>query len=626
MVKVLLVVPYKELQEKFETYVSQLDTHDMEIDIFHLYGTRFAELGIDFKQYRVVAARGITGHSLREMHPSAAFVEISTTGDDIVSSLTEAVKRFGRQPMAVVLPDSNYCNIEQIAALSGLELEVFYVHDEDDVSKVTAEIQQRGIRCVVGGLTVYAACQKIGIPVVPIVTADATVRRTVSIALETARSIDQERMKRHLMRTLLDSHHDGVLACDTRGIILSSNTRACHQLTNGTKTVPEIINHHIDELLPDSGWEEVMESGTARDSMREFSDGITIMHCSPMMADGEVTGLVFTIQNADMIRDSDSRIQREVTRKGFTAQYTFHDIIVQNPQMLQRLVSAHKYAKTDANVLILGETGTGKEMFAQSIHNAGARSNYPFVAINCAAMPEHLLESELFGYSDGAFSGAKKGGKQGLFETAHKGTIFLDEIGEMPINLQAKLLRVLQERHIRRIGDNKLIPVDVRVISATNISIREKIAEGKFRSDLYYRINLLELRLPPLRDRPEDIELIFSKLLDRYSKSYKLPVPRVSPEAAALLRRQPWLGNVRELSNFSERLVILSEGAEITPEQLEFAGLFDTSTPLLSNAPSEALPRQRKEDIARELGISRTTLWRRSKQEKEAAEKAKPQF
>jgi len=185
----------------------------------------------------------------------------------------------------------------------------------------------------------------------------------------------------------------------------------------------------------------------------------------------------------------------------------------------------------------------------------------------------------------------------------------------MPINLQAKLLRVLQERNIRRIGDNKLIPVDVRVISATNISIREKIMEGKFRSDLYYRINLLELRLPPLRDRPEDIELIFSKLLEQYSKAHKLPAPKISPEAAALLRRHPWHGNVRELSNFSERLVILSDGAEITPEQLEFAGLFDVAFSPSPKILSESKPRQRKEDIARELGISRTTLWRRSKRE-----------
>ena len=288
--------------------------------------------------------------------------------------------------------------------------------------------------------------------------------------------------------------------------------------------------------------------------------------------------------------------------------------------MQQRLILAHKYAKTDANVLILGETGTGKELFAQSIHNASARSQYPFVAVNCAALPEHLLESELFGYSEGAFTGAKKGGKEGLFELAHRGTIFLDEIGEMPINLQAKLLRVLQEKELRRIGDNKIIPVDVRIISATNITIRRKILDGDFRSDLYYRINLLEMHLLPLRERPDDIEWIFTNLLEQHSRAHGLPVPKVTPEVLALVRRYPWYGNVRELRNFSERLIILNEGTEITPEQLRLTGLADGIAEI-SDGPAErntpAQPYKRKEDIAREMGISRTTLWRRSKKMKQ---------
>ena len=242
------------------------------------------------------------------------------------------------------------------------------------------------------------------------------------------------------------------------------------------------------------------------------------------------------------------------------------------------------------------------------------------MAVNCAALPEHLLESELFGYSEGAFTGAKKGGKEGLFELAHRGTIFLDEIGEMPINLQAKLLRVLQEKELRRIGDNKIIPVDVRIISATNITIRKKILDGNFRSDLYYRINLLEMQLLPLRERPDDIEWIFTNLLEQHSRTHGLPAPKVTPEVLALVRKYPWYGNVRELGNFSERLIILNEGKEITPEQLRLTGLVD-STAEFYDGPAEqnvtAPPYKRKEDIAREMGISRTTLWRRTKKMKQ---------
>ena len=618
MTSVLLVVPYEELQERFEACVAQQDTQDIQVDICHLWGSRFSD--IDFDQYHVIAARGITGYSIREHHPKVAFVEISVTSDDILNTLSKAVDLFGRQRMAVVLPDSVRCNMEQITRLSGMELEIFYIHNEEDAEQTVNAIQRENIHYVIGGLTIYSECRKRGITALPFETAAETVHRTVDIALETARSINRARVKSHLMRTVLDNHHDGVLACDLRGIVVAANTQACYHLTNGNAAVSEIINRPIDELLPDSGWREVLGSGVAQDTMREFNGLTAIMRCAPMSMDGQRTGLFFTIQTARAVQDTDSRIRREMKQKGFTAQYTFNDILVKDAQMQQRLILAYKYAKTDANVLILGETGTGKELFAQSIHNASPRSQYPFVAVNCAALPEHLLESELFGYSEGAFTGAKKGGKEGLFELAHKGTIFLDEIGEMPINLQAKLLRVLQEKELRRIGDNKIIPVDVRIISATNITIRRKILEGEFRSDLYYRINLLEMQLPPLRERPDDIEWIFKNLLEQHCRAHAQPVPHVSPEVLAQVRSHPWYGNVRELRNFSERLIILNEGSEITLEQLELTGLVDAAAEKddgHAERSGPAQPYKRKEDIAREMGISRTTLWRRSRKMKQ---------
>ena len=618
MTSVLLVVPYEELQERFEACVAQQDTRDIQVDICHLWGSRFSD--IDFDQYHVIAARGITGYSIREHHPKVAFVEISVTSDDILNTLSKAVDLFGRQRMAVVLPDSVRCNMEQIVRLSGMELEIFYIHNEEDAEQTVDAIQRENIHYVIGGLTIYSECRGRGIHVLPFETAAETVHRTVDIALETARSINRARVKSHLMRTVLDNHHDGVLACDLRGIVVAANTQACYHLTNGNTAVSEIINRPIDELLPDSGWREVLGSGVAQDTMREFNGLTAIMRCAPMSMDGQHTGLFFTIQTARAVQDTDSRIRREMKQKGFTAQYTFNDILVKDAQMKQRLILAYKYAKTDANVLILGETGTGKELFAQSIHNASPRSQYPFVAVNCAALPEHLLESELFGYSEGAFTGAKKGGKEGLFELAHKGTIFLDEIGEMPINLQAKLLRVLQEKELRRIGGDKIIPVDVRIISATNITIRRKILEGEFRSDLYYRINLLEMQLPPLRERPDDIEWIFKNLLEQHCRAHAQPVPHVSPEVLAQVRSHPWYGNVRELRNFSERLIILNEGSEITPEQLELTGLVDAAAEKdggHAERSGSAQPYKRKEDIAREMGISRTTLWRRSKKMKQ---------
>ncbi len=614
MVHVLLVVPYQELQEKFEDYVASLDTRDIQIDIFHLYGSR--SFSMDISKYQIIAARGITGRSIQRQNPQASFVEITVTGDDILNALDECVEKYGRRRTAVILADSTACSVSSIRRLTGLDLQVFYIRGEEDVEGVIWEVQKNNFECVVAGLTVCAQCKEHGIPSVFIRTGEEAVEHTIRTAIETAKAINREQLKNQLLRALLDHHHDGVLACDGQGIILAANAQAARLLGGGS--AQELNGQDIDAVLPDSGWRQVAANGIAVDTMRQFSTGMTVMRCAPMSVEGQESGVLFTIQNAEMIRDTDSKIQKQVRQSGFTARYTFQDILAGAPEMKQRLASAYKYAHTDANVLILGETGTGKEMFAQSIHNASARASYPFVPVNCAALPEPLLESELFGYSEGAFSGAQKGGKVGLFELAHKGTIFLDEIGEMPLSLQAKLLRVLQEKNIRRIGDNRIIPVDVRVISATNASIHDKILQGTFRRDLYYRINLLELHLPPLRERPGDVELIFQRLLENFSREAGRPAPVVTPEAATLMRQYPWYGNVRELRNFSERLVILNDGAPITPAQLKMAGLFEFETPegrpQPAGHPAQPAPRKKKADLARELGISRTTLWRRSKQ------------
>ena len=624
MVNVLLVVPYQGLQKTFEDCVASLDTRDLNIDIQHLYGSRF--FGKDIEKYQIVAARGITGRTIRTQHPQVSFVEITVSSDDIINALDECVRLYGRKRIALVLAESTMCSASSIRRLSGLDLQMFYVYSEEDVDGVIREVIKQGFECVVGGLTVCGRCRELGIPCVFIHTGKEAAERTIRTAVETAKGINREQLQSQLLRTLLDHHHDAVLACDGQGSIVAANAQAGRLLGDGESQ--SLIGRPIDHVLPDSQWRKVAADGVSLDTMRQFPTGMTVLQCSPLPLAGGEAGVLFNIQNAEMIRDTDSKIQKQVRQSGFTARYTFEDIIAGTPEMKQRLAYAYKYARTDAAVLILGETGTGKEMFAQSIHNASDRANYPFVPVNCAALPEQLLESELFGYSEGSFSGAQKGGKVGLFELAHKGTIFLDEIGEMPLDLQAKLLRVLQEKNIRRIGDNKIIPVDVRVISATNVSIHDKIMKGTFRRDLYYRINLLELRLPPLRDRPGDVELIFRRMMERFSWEAGRPVPTITPEAAELMRRYSWKGNVRELRNFCERLTILNEEPVITPAQLKMAGLFELEAEARMEAellPPPAAPvRKRKEDLAREMGISRTTLWRRSKrQEREKQNETK---
>ena len=314
-------------------------------------------------------------------------------------------------------------------------------------------------------------------------------------------------------------------------------------------------------------------------------------------------------------------------RKSSAAKYTFRDIIAVNPEMQKKVEIAKKFSQAHSNVLITGETGTGKELFAHSIHATSGRMNQPFVVINCATLPENLLESELFGYEPGSFSGASRDGKAGLFELAHHGTIFLDEIGEIPVALQAKLLRVLQEKEIRRIGSASTIPIDVRVIAATNVNIQEQIAQGRFRSDLLYRLNALEIYIPPLRERPDDVIPLMEGQLRILAAEQGKKVPKLSAAAQDILRRYAWPGNVRELRNICERLVVLNDSSDVDVETLNELHVFSGSaqpSPALQHMPAAVLvppPAKKKKDLARELGVSRTTLWRMSKRQEAASQK-----
>lgn len=245
------------------------------------------------------------------------------------------------------------------------------------------------------------------------------------------------------------------------------------------------------------------------------------------------------------------------------------EIITENPELKKILLLAEELAGSDITVLITGESGTGKELLARYIYKKSRRSKGPFVAVNCAAIPENLLESELFGYEKGAFTGAFER-KKGKFELAHEGVILLDEIGEMPLQLQAKLLRVLQERVIERIGGTRPIPVDVRVIATTNRDLQKEIIEGRFREDLYYRLSVFPVKLPPLRERPEDIPLLSMKFLERFSKETGRDIKGFTKEAMDILKNRPWKGNVRELENVIQRAVFLCRSEFIKPEDLMF--------------------------------------------------------
>jgi len=266
----------------------------------------------------------------------------------------------------------------------------------------------------------------------------------------------------------------------------------------------------------------------------------------------ELVGCYLILQNEKDLRETESNLLQQLKQTGFYARYNFSDIIHESKSMAQCINLAKKAAPSDYTILIRGESGTGKELLAQSIHNHSARKTCPFVAVNCAAIPDTLLESELFGYEAGAFTGAHKSGKVGLFEHAHKGTIFLDEIGDISANLQSRLLRVIQEKQILRLGSNKIINIDVRIIAATNVDLEKQVAEGKFRKDLFYRLNVITLNIAPLRDRKGDILSLMNVFM---GKGFNDLLPR---EKDALLHYS-WPGNVRELENVASYYKLLGQ-------------------------------------------------------------------
>jgi PAS domain S-box-containing protein len=369
-----------------------------------------------------------------------------------------------------------------------------------------------------------------------------------------------------LHSTIVTSISDGLLMLDGKGIVTFINPTGARILNINAA---EALGKHISTLVDFRPVVlKVLETGqgyTDKEFVIETKRGILhfVKTAIPLKnARGELEGVI------DIFREI-KRVRQLVTKMvGATAQFTFADIVGNSPAMKECVRLAKIAANSAATVLIQGESGTGKELIAQAIHNSSLRSEGPFVAINCGAIPRDLVESELFGYEDGAFTGAKQGGRPGKFELAHGGTIFLDEIGEMPLDIQVKLLRVLQEKRITRVGGQRYLDIDVRVIAATNRDVAQEVKEGNFRHDLYYRLNVLPIYVPPLRERLEDIAPLLDCLLAKMCQQLDVGPKRFSPVALARIMAYEWPGNVRELENVVERAVNICESDLIGAEYL----------------------------------------------------------
>ncbi|MGG4454290.1 sigma-54 interaction domain-containing protein [Brevibacillus porteri] len=369
----------------------------------------------------------------------------------------------------------------------------------------------------------------------------------------------------NLHNEVLDGINDGILTITQDGKITVFNEELGLLLGVSSK---HVVGRQIGDVIDHP---ELIDFLFARsqEADRWFTLGPVevIVHRFPLNND---QSLVATFKNARKTIELERSLRSELKKKGFVAKYTFDDLIGESTTLMRTKETAKKLAKTDLTILIQGESGTGKELFASAIHNASLRDKRPFLAVNFSAISEDLMESELFGYDDGAFTGAKKGGKVGLFEQANGGTIFLDEIGDSSLKLQARLLRVLQEKEIMRIGGSKIIPVDVRIIAATNKNLLHMIEQGTFREDLYHRLRVLFVDLPSLRARTDDIPLLVRHFIQQSQHPEVMIVPEVFEKLSSL----PWFGNVRELKNTIDYMLAVCEENTIYIEDIPWESSF----------------------------------------------------
>lgn len=388
--------------------------------------------------------------------------------------------------------------------------------------------------------------------------------------------IDRMQEQKKKLELVMEVFDGGVISLSGYGIISFLNPVAEVLLD----THPAAVGQPLVTLLPELKDIQFRKlTAPVKDIIIERRGQMVDVSVYPLGAAAASGEFILMLKTIEDMEEGHERMRRQIKARGFNAKYSFSSIKTQSPKMLSLMESAKKMAASSSSIVIHGQSGTGKELFAQAIHNASPRREYPFIAINCASIPESLLESELFGYSEGAFTGAKKGGKKGYFELANQGTLFLDEIGEMDLNLQARILRVLQEKEITRVGGDRVFSIDVRVISASNKRLLQMVRRNLFREDLYYRLNVLSLEIPPLKERREDIPL----LLEEFQTELHTNV-QFTPQAVGFLQAYPWNGNVRELRNFAERVSYLGH-SQVTAEDAR--ALLDCEDEELGGAGSD---------------------------------------
>ncbi|WP_158903525.1 propionate catabolism operon regulatory protein PrpR [Burkholderia sp. L27(2015)] len=584
---------------------------------------------VDAGTVDVVLAAGSNGLYLRE-NLSVPVVMVKVNGFDVLSAITQAITMWPGAPIGLVLHETVSKELTDLSASLKVALKQRAYRSIDEVRVAVDTLAADGCKVIIGPGLACDLAQQAGLHSVFLYSLGA-VEEAFERSIELARMSRQKESKRARLNTIVAHLRDGVAAFDDAGQLEAINPAMLDLLgLDRERDVSAQLARAIGPLL-----REMLErDALIEERIEQIGGRALIVNCVPIIEQGVRSGSVLTVQDALVAQRIDRSLRTNQRPKHLVPRHGLYDLIgasaaLERVRRLARAGAAH-----DATVLLTGESGTGKELVAQGIHNASHRRGNPFVAFNCAALPEGLIESELFGHEEGAFTGARRGGNPGLFEIAHTGTIFLDEVGEMPAASQSRLLRVLQEREVMKLGSGRATPIDVRVIAATHRDLHALVEQGVFRADLYFRLNLLQIELPPLRKRREDIPELARHLLERSATKYRLSAAdaqRVLEFLTPLFEHYAWPGNVRELENLIARAAIylgdVTSGGwqDLRDVFPEFGRMQAPPVPVANGRvvgpPPAALTRDdvlraleqngdNRAAASRALGIGRTTLWR----------------
>ncbi len=589
----------------------------------------------------VIISRRGTAHLLRESLtiPVFSFPQSSLSVLTSIKKGADMIPEPKGRRKRIVMPNfrSEVIGLDIIGDFLNIDFNQAVYYDSSSLEQVVAQASENGADLLVGGLNTMTFSRNLGIRFQELITTRGDILETIENARSAALSNRDQKTTRYRYQSIMDLSQDGIISTDFNNKLVTINEKAKSILGIETDDHPGIevnkiiSNPRINQALRDQ--KQVQEQ------IEEVGGELYVYNQMPLTVQDQIVGVVSSFKEIAGVIRAENKVRRSLT-KGFVAKYQLHNLVHTSPAMASVVNTSRELAKTDSTILVVGDTGTGKEVIAQGIHNASKRRKMAFVSVNCGALPEQLLESELFGYEEGAFTGSKKGGKPGLFEMSHQGTIFLDEIDSTSQSVQLRLLRVLQEKEVMRIGGDRKIPIDVRVIAAAGRDLWKAVQKGSFRKDLFFRLNVLRIPLPSLSQRKEDIPMLMKFFLGYHAKKHLIQVFDLPSSYMDSLCSYSWPGNVRQLKHFAEQL-LLNSSLEGSTRSLDF--LFEELSTIVDScftqeiseeklAPEPAKLRlvdqtteaetikkaMRETNYSRTraaeiLGISRTTLWRKIK-------------